>query len=373
MNWITLIAGVIFVGSILAGLRRGFMNEVRAIVYQFGGIVAAVLSVWVGWLITHALVNRLSSVNMERLPASLRQVLVAWHNNPTIGTWVLFIICFLLLSSLVHRIIRAVTGLLLSLIPRFVANSHLLGAVVGVIAGAIRVIIYGGVLFLVLQFFTFPAVAKTAAKSTLYGYLTRQYYQPFLKPLMRKGLPVLETKALGSVAHSISLFAVPSGTPGQEQGVLIVPSQVSNLARQITAHAKTPSQKAYDLYEWEIHHISYDWKKYNDYVEYGKWDEQSPLQTLQTKKGVCADYALLYADMAHASGLTVKIVEGMGGTSGQIGSHAWNQVWIPEKNQFINVDTTWGSEQDAWYNVPNSQFLKTHFPQTTILVKGGSV
>jgi uncharacterized membrane protein required for colicin V production len=373
MNWVTLIAGLVFVGSILAGLRRGFVSEVGAIVYQLGGMVTALFSVWVSWLITNSLTKSIAKVHLSQYPSAVRQLFVAWHNNPTIGTWICFLICFLLLSSVVHRLIRIIIGLLLSFIPGFLAKSSILGALLGAVAGIIRIVIYGGILFLVLQFFSWPAVAKMASNSSPYVYLTKQVYQPFLKPLVRKGLPVLESKAFGSVAHSISLFAVPSGTPGQEQGVLIVPTEISTLARQITAHSNTPDEKAHALYEWEIHHISYDWKKYNDYVEYGKWDEQTPLQTMQTKKGVCADYALLYADMAHACGLTVKIVEGMGGTAGQIGSHAWNQVWIPEEHQYVNVDTTWGSEQDTWFDVPNRKFLQTHFPQTTILVKGGSV
>jgi uncharacterized membrane protein required for colicin V production len=373
LNLVTLFAVLILAGSIFAGLRRGFVREVGAIVYQLGGIATAIFSVWVSWLFTNDLTRMIANIHLSQFPSAIRQLLIAWHNNPTIGTWICFLICFMLLSSIVHRLIRIIVGLLLSLIPRFLATSNTLGALLGGIAGVIRVVLYGGILFLILQFFSLPAVARSASSSTLYKSLTQQVYQPFLKPLVRKGLPVLEANAFSSVAHSISLFAVPSGTKGQEQGVLIVPSDVSSLAQQITAHANTPDEKARALYEWEIHHITYDWKKYNDYVEYGKWDEQSPEQTLKTQKGVCADYALLYADMAHACGLTVKIVEGTGGTGGQIGSHAWNEIWIPKERQYINVDTTWGSEQDSWFDVPDNQFLKSHFPQTTIFVKGASV
>jgi transglutaminase-like putative cysteine protease len=138
------------------------------------------------------------------------------------------------------------------------------------------------------------------------------------------------------------------------------------LARHLTAHDRTARDKARTLYEWEIHHIRYDWNKYDDFVYRHQWDEQSPLQTLQTGKGVCADFALLYADMAHAVGLKVQIDEGMGGTGENLGPHAWNQVWDPAANRWIPVDTTWGSQEDVWFDNPH--FGATHFVQTAITI-----
>lgn len=83
---------------------------------------------------------------------------------------------------------------------------------------------------------------------------------------------------------------------------------------------------------------------------------------------MCADFALLYADFAHASGLTVRIDEGLAGTASSYGSHAWNEVYLPQQHKWILVDTTWGSEQDAWFNVPAQQFDQTHETQRVITI-----
>jgi len=205
----------------------------------------------------------------------------------------------------------------------------------------------------------------------MYTGLRHMVYEPYLAPIVTQEMPVLAKSAILPLAQNINLFVLPSGNSGEQRGVLVVPEAMASLARQITANDKTTRQKAYTLYEWEIHHIHYDWKKYNDYVYRSQWDQQSPTQTVQTGKGVCADYALLYADLAHAAGLTVQIDEGLGGTSASnVGSHAWNKVFDAVAQRWITVDTTWGSEQDVWFDA--AHFDRTHFQQTSIMIAGSA-
>ncbi len=46
--------------------------------------------------------------------------------------------------------------------------------------------------------------------------------------------------------------------------------------------------------------------------------------------------------MAREAGLKVRIVTGEGFNGKEWGPHSWNEVYLPEKNQWITVDSTFG-------------------------------
>ncbi len=293
----------------------------------------------------------------------------AWQSSPGVARLVVFIIVYFIVSAILRAILGRLPFVAIRLIPNVIGKNRLLGGTLGLVVGGARVIVISALLFVALQYITLPTVAAEANASAPYQYLKHNVFEPWLQPLLNRDLPVLEAGALEPLTKNIDLLAVPTNANGNEQGFLVVPKQVSALAKQIVKGDHTDEQKAYALYEWEIHHIRYDWKKYDDYVYHGQWDAQTPLQTLETGEGVCADYALLYADMAHSVGLTVDIVEGIGGTPTDNGAHAWNRVYDAQTKQWLNVDTTWGAEQDAWFNPPN--FSATHATQRIIEIKAG--
>lgn len=57
---------------------------------------------------------------------------------------------------------------------------------------------------------------------------------------------------------------------------------------------------------------------------------------IATKKGICYDYAALFAGMARSIGIPARLV--MGTTDNVKGYHAWNDVFINGK--WVTVDTT---------------------------------
>ncbi|GMA63920.1 transglutaminase domain-containing protein [Alicyclobacillus fastidiosus] len=367
-NWVTIILVAIVVGSVLAGASRGFGRESRFVIWQVISIATGVVAIAAGWWLSHAISQYVLKQSVANSPKWLAQVLIAWQEHPSVGKWVAFGVCYLVLAGIFRNIVSLFVQLVPSWMPRPLQESRLLGGIVGGLMGVVRSAVIGALVFIALQYLSIPPLAKQAAASTPYKTLSKQIYEPWLKPLVAKALPVLSQGALQPLAKNISMFAVPTGPSGEETGVLLVPKQISSLALQLTKGMTDPKQKAKALYEWEIHHVTYDWKKYDDYVYHGKWDQQSPLQTLETGKGVCADYALLYADLAHAAGLKVQIDEGVAGTGGDYGSHAWNEVYLPNVGQWITVDTTWGSAQDEWFDVPMSTFDQTHEQQTAIVI-----
>ena len=62
------------------------------------------------------------------------------------------------------------------------------------------------------------------------------------------------------------------------------------------------------------------------------------------KKSVCAYYSIWMNKVCNAVGITNFIVEGKGTTR-----HAWNVIYIPEKNKWVNFDMTMVKfYQDGW-------------------------
>lgn len=366
VNYVTVAAVILFIWPIFNGIRRGLARETGAVLTQVISIVATVVAIAAGWWGSLKLAHAAANTSARKVPHWLGGIVQLWQQAPTVAHVIAFVILYFVVSSIIQGLLRFLPHLGSRIIPKFLAGNHTLGGVLGTVVGILRVVVYGGMMYVVLQYLSLPAVAAQAHQSRVYNWLETNVYVRWVNPFLTNGLPVLASNALQPLSDSINLVVVPTLTNGQEQGVLIVPKQIQTLAKSIVGKTTNPETKAHLLYEWEIHHIHYDWKKYNDYVRYGKWDAQTPLQTLQTGEGVCSDYALLYADLAHASGLKVMIVDGIGGTPTDNGAHAWNEVYLPQSHQWIPLDTTWGSQQDAWFNPPG--FSQTHHAQEKIMI-----
>jgi uncharacterized membrane protein required for colicin V production len=369
VNWVTLILVLVLAGSTVMGAIRGIAYEAGSVLSELISIGASIVSLWIAWSMSRSLAVWVLSIKQGTAPAWLEQLIHAWRTSPVAAEIVTFLALYLVSSSLIRNLLR--------FFPVFVAQrirvqrGRWLGGALGAVMGGIRTVLIGGLIFGLLQYFPIPELSNMARQSSLYQVLDKNVYKPYLTSVFTKDLPVFAAGAFEPITKNISLFVVPTSLSGDGRGLLIVPKEIAKTAKEITADKATARDKAYALYEWESRHIHYDWKKYNDFVYRHQWDAQSPLDTFRTHKGVCADYALLYADMAHAVGLSVKIDEGVGEAFGQSGPHAWNEVYDPKTQTWIPLDTTWGSEMDVWFGTPG--FDQTHRLQRSIVIPGGAV
>lgn len=104
-------------------------------------------------------------------------------------------------------------------------------------------------------------------------------------------------------------------------------------AQELIKGTKNDKEKVTKIYEYIISQINYDNEKaknvQNPYIP-------SIDNTYSTKKGICYDYASLFAAMLRSVNIPTKLVTG---TSDYVKEyHAWNEVYL--NNKWIVIDTT---------------------------------
>lgn len=120
-----------------------------------------------------------------------------------------------------------------------------------------------------------------------------------------------------------------------EEIILLSNSLISNVLSDL--------EKATLIYKWVSQNIEYDFDKVdnlnNTSYKYGA------IETLKLKKGTCYDFSTLVAAIGRASGLKVKVVNGILISRNKKVNHVWNEVYISEIDKWISIDTTM-----AFYN-----------------------
>jgi len=118
---------------------------------------------------------------------------------------------------------------------------------------------------------------------------------------------------------------------------------VVKLALEVTQGCETDREKARAVYRWITRNVEYDTEKREllregeevEYLDFGA------LSALRRRKGVCYDYANLYAALLRASGVRCRVISGDGITSSGSEGHAWNEFW--DGQRWVPVDPTWGA------------------------------
>ncbi|AGX04892.1 transglutaminase family protein [Bacillus sp. NRRL B-14911] len=150
------------------------------------------------------------------------------------------------------------------------------------------------------------------------------------------------------------------------RGVESEAPEIKSLAGKLTEGKSTEKEKIKAIYEYVAKNVSYDVDKYENSTF--SWDD-SALKTLETKTGVCQDYAYLSTALLRASGIEARIIEGTARGGFWPSNHAW--VEAKANGSWIVMDPTWGAgyiQDDQFvakytdkYFEPNpAEFEKTH-------------
>lgn len=154
------------------------------------------------------------------------------------------------------------------------------------------------------------------------------------------------------------------------QGSLSIDTVIST----VRLHFKTPLQRARALFYVVSQRIMYDYDALAaDTVKAMGEMEQAALETFTQKKGVCQNYANLFAYLCQALDIECEIIVGWGRnfpygvvTEENETDHAWNAFKIG--NRWVLADATWakyGNEKELeyyWFDTDPNEFVYSHLP-----------
>ncbi|MDO7907080.1 transglutaminase domain-containing protein [Paenibacillus sp. JX-17] len=371
LNGITILIMCILALSLLQGWWRGASRSAGALLHLVvdGILTIAALFCAVGtamWLSPYA-ADRLQAYTAA-LPA---QQLSSWQeiyytivsaiaNFPLLRFGILFLISYMIIRGL----LRLASDLLISRKIRSHAAaegrpglvSRLAGAGIGTLIGAARAIFVIALLFVGVSLYPNSSFSSYIQSSPVYKQGAQSVIEPLSGTFVKDKLPVF-TQAVEKEMNGIL----------QQKYDIIdrhISSDIQQAAAQVAGTGGSDEEKARRLYDWVGSRISYDYDKVTNYEERGIWHEQNPQETFTTRKGVCIDYARLYAMMARSVGLDVRVVTGLGyNGQGGYGPHAWNEVYLSQSKQWVPLDPTWKQSGD-WFNPPN--FAQTHIKNQTV-------
>ncbi len=113
-------------------------------------------------------------------------------------------------------------------------------------------------------------------------------------------------------------------------------------AVEITNGLETDKEKIEAVYEYVVSNIAYDYSKISTLPSTYAPDIDN---IIASGKGICYDYASVFAAMLRSQGIPVKLVKGY--SKNVTGYHAWNEVYDSETGEWITLDATYDAEQKA--------------------------
>ncbi len=103
------------------------------------------------------------------------------------------------------------------------------------------------------------------------------------------------------------------------------------LANEICADCDTDEEKVKAIYSWMIHNFEYDYE-YNPVIQYFNVHK-----TLRTHKGVCYDFANLFASICRSQNIPCYVVDGTKFDDANY-HHTWNRVYF--NSSWWDMDVT---------------------------------
>ena len=365
LEWVAVLLLLVMASSLVQGLYHGASGSAKRLFRFLWEAVWIAVS-----LLLAAKAASLASPRLQRwlIDRNIRIADVAMHTLEQL--WYAFVtglrdfalLRFGVLFLLAYVVLRGVFSLLTPIVLRRQDDrgealaaagaparfaSRLTGAAIGAVHGAGRSFVVLALLFIYVTLLPTGPLAEQIQDSPTYREATERLIAPFAGPVLTRHGPVI-TKAVETEFRQML----------QRRYEIVdhaVPEEIGEAARHVAAGLTDEEERARALYDWVGTRIAYDWDKANDYIDHGRWREQTPQDTFETRMGVCIDVARLYAVMARSVGLDVRVVTGMGGEGGNLGPHAWNEVRVA--SGWIPLDATWARSGD-WFNPPD--FEATH-------------
>lgn len=227
---------------------------------------------------------------------------------------------------------------------------RLVGMIVEIPKSICYVLLTAFILNVVSIFNLIGVVNPYLQDSQSYRYICKQVIIPVTQSKLAKKLPNILDNSFKVVirqadSKNISKDGANNATVVYYNGVTLDEGiksneEINDFSKKLVSKENTIENKAKILYAWIGKNISYDDNKALNVMSNNFNDESGAIPTFRTRKGICFDYSCLYVAMCRANGIKVRLITGQGFNGVSWVSHAWNEVYSPLKNEWINVDTT---------------------------------
>ncbi len=368
-NIVSIILVLIFVIPIFLGFIKGF--NYRSGKYELFNLekdIVVLVTIVLGAINSNIILNILNYIKSN---------IVFLNNLNGLAYRIYYIIGFIILLIILYNIIMLFIRLinliifdpLLKLIDRLGQSlgtgfTRICGVIFAIPNSIINIIIAAFIIKALLLLPLPTYIINQIDNSNIYNYLNTNIVEQITDSSLVKNFPKLLNNSLkiengnnGELSDNNS-----NGAITYYNGVTLTQAVKSSPAidaktQEIIAGKRTDEAKAYAIYQWVGQNITYDNKKAQELEEGDVNLKSGAIAAFDTREGVCFDYASLYVAMARDAGLKVRLITGEGFDGTQWVSHAWNQVYIPSQNKWINVDCTF---YDAGNFFNSSDFNEYH-------------
>lgn len=195
------------------------------------------------------------------------------------------------------------------------------------------------------------AIGKQIDRSATYQFVNKNVLNPLLSSSIVKKIPVLLNDSFKDASSSLRNIHLTYYFNGMTlDNAVKSDSQIDSAAKKIVGKETNSKKKAYLIYQWVSKNISYDYDKAAVVATDPSRVSSGAIAAFHTRTGICFDYSCLYVAMCRAVGVKVRFITGLGYSGVEWGDHAWNQVYDPAENRWINVDTTFGNSGKNYFD-----------------------
>lgn len=360
INVISLILVIAFIYPVLMGVifklkSRSMVTTLKSVLSSIAMLLAIVLTA----LLVRDVVNLDKYGLMEYLSKNISASFVFLITKSKLFVGAIFLIVFLFLYQTfkwgIELINRIVLYPLSDGIDRWIRNKGrgtrmLLGGLFQVPKGICYILILTALLSYTEPFLNNEGLSAKLNDSKVYGYMNESIIEPLLESDMAKNFPNILQDSFRIVNSNENVVET---VDGYLQGLIYYNGvtldegirsneEIDEMALKLTKNCETDYEKARILYDWVGMNIEYDDDKATEVMQnkVPVGIDSGAINTFETKKGVCFDYACLYVAMCRANGIPVRLIVGEGYNGIEWISHSWNEVYIKDRDEWIGVDPT---------------------------------
>ncbi|MCY6482831.1 transglutaminase-like domain-containing protein [Clostridium aestuarii] len=349
---------VIFFYPLLKGFLFKFSSkDLKDDIEDIGSYIALIIGAIIGIYVTKQIFILRGDAIYDTVYSYIPQEIVFLIESKPIF---IYIIIMPIVIFLLYKIIELLIGLIncITLYPLFDSieksikrKNAFIKRILGVLFQIPKAICYILAVVFVLNILVRAGISQVynqkLEKANVYSFLSSEVINPIFNSKLAKQLPdiinnsfkiVIKDDEIDSLSDSKKTIVYYNGIT-LEQG-LKSNKEIDEYSVNIAKNQISTYEKVKAIYHWIGKNIEYDYDKVNKILNNDFSVKSGAINAFNTRKGICFDYACLYAVMCRANNIKVRIITGEGFNGSNWVNHAWNQVYIEKEDKWINIDVT---------------------------------